>query len=365
MSKIVFIFVSLNKKRNMSKINDLKSRPEASVDIITYIQGTLPDGTKTKYVELFYKLLKKAASNIVLTTEYGQYKIYNDNPFYLLIDSGVKSIWDVATLQMYVKFCDYNERNLIEKNDLSTYQTFLDVKEQVKIADEKIEEKKLEDSTLCIFEDEKWKIIRPLSYESSLKYGANTKWCTAAKSSRAQFDSYTQNGILIYCISKETKNKVACHKYISGSKEISFWDMTDKKIDSLQAGLDIKYLGIIMNELENNSVSNSSLSVKKKSGSQIQSNKHNGNISQDSPSQSEDRMQFWINHVLRKNDEDIRDGRVEDEILIEEHTEFKNPKGDLITGCTYYGSYLGDDFTPSDQEEKLSGFKKLFNYIKR
>lgn len=254
----------------MSKIKDLKTQSDSTINIVDYITGTLPEGTKSKYVELFYKLLKKECNNIILATEYGQYKIYNDNPFNLLIDAGVKSIWDVETLQSFVKFIDYNERSLIEKNDLSTYHSFKDIKSEILVAENRLEEKKLEDSTNVIFEDSEWKILRPLSYESSLKYGANTRWCTASKTTRDQYNSYTRDGILIYCVNKKSSKKVACHKYLTGNKELTFWNETDNRVDSLATGMDVKYLQIIMDEINKNMVSNQSLFVKKKSGSETQ-----------------------------------------------------------------------------------------------
>lgn len=286
----------------MSKLKDLKAHPKSSLDIVTYISGTLPDGTKPKYAELFYRLLKKECENIVRTTEYGHYGIYVENPFYLLMDSGVKSIWDVDTLKKFVKFCKLNEDGLIEKNDITTYETFKEIIAEIGKAEDRMNEKILETYTHIIFEDDDWKILRPLSYESSLKYGANTKWCTASKSTRSSFDSYTKDGILIYCVSKTNKHKVACHKYLTGNQELTFWNVEDRRIDSLDTGLDIKYLTKIKDEINKNPKPNIDYLTKKKSDSDPLSTKPKRiNWSQ----MVNERRPEWLGWEVTADDDDV------------------------------------------------------------
>ena len=92
-------------------------------------------------------------------------------------------------------------------------------------------------------------VIRPLTYESSLKYGAHTKWCTAAKSNPYQFFRYTEEGVLVYCINKETGYKLAFHMFREGNKfyDISFWNSIDERIDSLSAEIDFDVYQLIKN----------------------------------------------------------------------------------------------------------------------
>lgn len=46
-------------------------------------------------------------------------------------------------------------------------------------------------------------IVQPLSYRSSCYYGATTKWCTASKTTRSNYDHYTDSGELFYIIFKD------------------------------------------------------------------------------------------------------------------------------------------------------------------
>lgn len=96
-------------------------------------------------------------------------------------------------------------------------------------------------------DNEKWLVVRPLTYESSLKYGANTKWCTASKNNPYQFFRYTEEGSLIYCINKETGYKLAFHMFKECDKfyEASFWNSIDNRIDSLSAEIDFDVYTLI------------------------------------------------------------------------------------------------------------------------
>jgi hypothetical protein len=58
-----------------------------------------------------------------------------------------------------------------------------------------------------IFENDKWVVIRPLTFEAELKYGKSTKWCTAGKDSRATFYSYMSGGYLYIVIDKTLPDK--------------------------------------------------------------------------------------------------------------------------------------------------------------
>ena len=96
-------------------------------------------------------------------------------------------------------------------------------------------------------DNEKWLVVRPLTYESSLKYGANTKWCTSAKHNPHQYFRYTEDGILVYCINKQTGYKLAIHMWKENNKfnELSFWNSVDDRIDSLTSEIDYDVFNLI------------------------------------------------------------------------------------------------------------------------
>jgi hypothetical protein len=111
---------------------------------------------------------------------------------------------------------------------------------------------------LKLYETDEWLVVKPLSYQASLKYGASTKWCTASKDSSDYYFRYSRRGILIYSINKKTGNKVAGFKNLDTSheSETSFWNITDQRIDSMDSGLPSDVLDIFRNEFSNTKQSN-------------------------------------------------------------------------------------------------------------
>lgn len=76
------------------------------------------------------------------------------------------------------------------------------------------------------YEDEKWLVIIPLSYEASVFWGDGTSWCTAYKDSRAYYDDYTHRGPLYINIDKEYSGKYQFH-----FQSNSFMDEDDNEIN--------------------------------------------------------------------------------------------------------------------------------------
>jgi hypothetical protein len=110
------------------------------------------------------------------------------------------------------------------------------------------------------FEDEEWLIVRPFTYESSVRYGYGSKWCTSMDKSAEQFFRYSNNGTLIYCLNKKTGDKVAAYYEIG--EGISFWSAEDNRIDSMFSNLPNYIMDVIREIITENPVTNASLSVK-------------------------------------------------------------------------------------------------------
>ena len=119
-----------------------------------------------------------------------------------------------------------------------------DIIEAVKVAKEKItrsEVKKKE--TEILYEDERWSVLIPLSTRSSNLYGKSTKWCVSSEDHNygKYFKQYTENGVLIFLIDKNVKekecftnnlSKVAFHNDKSKLENgITLWDVKDKSMN--------------------------------------------------------------------------------------------------------------------------------------
>lgn len=253
----------------MSLIKELKSNPENQLNLVEIIQSICPS-EKTKYVDLLLKMLKKTPNieEFAFEIKRSFKEDYNIDPenfknftplqlvfIYRFIDAS----FDKEDIKSFSKFVEYNERGLIDENDLTKFNSFKDILNSTSMAEIKVMEKDLEKQIKILHSDSEWVVLRPLTYHSSLKYGSSTKWCTASNNNPEQFLRYTKRGILIYMINKITGKKVACFKALNGEPEFSFWNQIDTRIDSLEADLPNFIYEIIKYEIKFNSVTNFSM----------------------------------------------------------------------------------------------------------
>lgn len=86
----------------------------------------------------------------------------------------------------------------------SEYKSFNALKNTNQIYWEVREEKLFvrEDHVNVIYEDDEILFVEPKTHKGSLRYGANTKWCTASKNNPGTFNSYANRGCLAYLIDK-------------------------------------------------------------------------------------------------------------------------------------------------------------------
>jgi len=260
----------------MSKLNTLKTQnPDLDISLIDALGLVY----KTKYVEMYLNIYKTKKSKEDNNNEDDMTSFQIE-----MIDMGFneKYVIDLSKklshiqqhfvselisginyrdIRSFNKFIELNERGLIDNKDVTSYKSMEDVLSQISIAELKLIDKELEKLVLKLHEDEEWLIIKPLTYESSKKYGAGTRWCTAAESEDYQFYNYTSRGILIYTINKKTGYKVATFKNLDKehNRELSFWDTEDNRVDSLELNLPGDIMDIIVTDLKNCQQSNYAL----------------------------------------------------------------------------------------------------------
>jgi hypothetical protein len=169
-------------------------------------------------------------------------------------------VGDTGKIRSFTKFASLNERKLIENNDVTSYSSWGDIEKAISLAEIKLIDKETAKQIKKIYEDDEWLSLRPLSLEASMKYGANTKWCTTTESGQ-YYARYSARGILIYNINKKTGYKVACFKNLSPDHdtEFSWWDVTDKKIEVLDSEAPASVLEAVRNEIKNHPCYNSQL----------------------------------------------------------------------------------------------------------
>ena len=250
----------------MSKIEELKKQNKflnlSVYDVFTYI---LPN-EKSKYIELLTNVLKNENND---TERYSDYyyedirtglvsygldakKIYSLTKIELsVVSSFMDRLLSSSDIQTLKTFIEYNERNLIANKDITTYKTFSELMREVSVSELKVMDKNLEKQVKVVYDNDEngWLIIRPLTFSSSRKYGAGTKWCTTMENEPQYFFKYAKGAILIYAINKNTGYKVAIH-YNIYEKEISFWNEKDNRVDSLMTELSGEILEVIRGEIK-------------------------------------------------------------------------------------------------------------------
>jgi hypothetical protein len=253
----------------MSRIEELKKQnPDFNIDGIAIMNNSLG---KSKYTEMAINLIKhKILENnenrhndliYELQYELGFDEEYLNSLTYMELSNIVHLIsnyFGYYNFRLIKEFIDLNEKKLIENNDLTAYKTFNELELQISLSNLKNIDKEMTKQVQKLYETDEWLLVKPLSYQASLKYGASTKWCTASKDNAEYYFRYSKRGILIYSINKKTGNKVAGFKSVdeNSEPETSFWNITDQRIDSMDSGLPSDVLDIFRNEFSNTKQTN-------------------------------------------------------------------------------------------------------------
>ena len=241
----------------MSRIKELRTNEDYNLNIVSILEMFSPEG-KSKYTETLLRMMKNTP-NLKEHTKEIKLVLIEKFPFMekskldlmrdiqiMLIYKFIDGFFNFEDLQKYRKFCEYNERNLIEENDLTKYKSFEQMIAAMGVAEMKSEEKELETQVIKIHEDSEWLLIRPLTFKSSCKYGANTKWCTTTEHNQEYFNKYANRGVLVYCINKKNGYKVAAFYSLDKNEpEFSYWNQKDTRIDSTDSQLPLELIGFI------------------------------------------------------------------------------------------------------------------------
>jgi hypothetical protein len=155
-------------------------------------------------------------------------------------------------------FIHYMDKNQIENKDVTSYSKIDDLRSAITLASMKELTKELEGQVIKEYEDDKWLVVRPLTFQSSSKYGASTRWCTTYQKEKQYFEKYWQYGILVYFINKTTGYKFAGYKSLKDGNELSFWNAEDQRIDYLYVEAD-EYLFPIVKKILNSDKTNKEL----------------------------------------------------------------------------------------------------------
>jgi hypothetical protein len=142
----------------------------------------------------------------------------------------------------------------LPKTDLNDYKNLGELSQAIKDYDERQRRnfKKVEGGNI-VYEDDRFFIVNPLTYQSSCYYGKGTKWCTAADTDY-QFKKYNEDGKLFYILDKTLPTndpfyKVALLKKFNGDS--TFYDAKDESIKNDVWIMNTDKLEKLVSEIDN------------------------------------------------------------------------------------------------------------------
>jgi hypothetical protein len=197
----------------MSKVEELKQKyPQVST--ATFTKFLNADKTPTlKYLDFMLKTWEDRKNSAMYRTT-GTI-VDSVNKFHELLPY-------IVNKDIYSKDYYGNYQNLV-----SVIGKAADVKEEKTFV--------REEHANVLMETDNFLFVQPTTHKGSMKYGANTKWCTTSKRDPGVFNRYTKNGLLVYLIDKtesmsQNFRKVAFyHDYGNGglNDSITLYNVND------------------------------------------------------------------------------------------------------------------------------------------
>lgn len=119
--------------------------------------------------------------------------------------------------------------SMLPKNDFAQYSSADEMESAIlnakKVKAEKSEKKSASSDIDKIYEDDNVLVIKAKTHEASCKYGAGTKWCTAAKKTDEDWLRHNQTGVEFIWINKKLLSDDNNHKLSL------FFKYDDKRVD--------------------------------------------------------------------------------------------------------------------------------------
>jgi hypothetical protein len=238
----------------------IQENPNMDINLVRLISKLDPSKTN-KLTPFMVKVFKKRMVDFEkeisqeegiygLRYEYVNSKMSDASGFEKLILTWVIDQFRAENIEILKEFNEVLDKGLVDQNDISKYENFEDITNQLSVARTKDLLKKSRKEISVVYEDDEIMMLKPLSFEASLKYGAGTKWCTAMKNEPEYFYRYSKNGILIYLINKETGRKFGCHSERYNDNRVQIFNEIDQVIDSFHMGLPYEKLTILMDLMD-------------------------------------------------------------------------------------------------------------------
>jgi len=172
----------------MAKIDTIREKFKNKIKPIDFIElANNIDNSKTKkYTEHLVRFTNNLSSDFEITA-------INEMEY---------------ILEILNKFDELATNGLIEKPDLNQYKNLSTVKQSIKEATLTKSVGKAKKEIKVLYEDDKYMLFLPLSYDAASVYGRGTKWCVTQSE---YYYRYTDKGILAYFVEKDINRKIGLY----------------------------------------------------------------------------------------------------------------------------------------------------------
>lgn len=231
-----------------------KENDTINVSLIDIMGNLDTSGTK-KYTQFLVKMIKKNYDDDIKymmkdssSTLRKIDEILGDDSFNSWLTKRlISQLYGWDEMSLFVDFCDYMERGLINEKDISKYDSWEMVAGEVYQAKNRDLFKKAKKEVKVVYEDDQYTCLKPLTYEASVSYGYQTRWCTASVQEPSYFYNHSRDGVLVYLIDKINNVKFG---FYHDQNQIQIYNQKDNRVDSMETDLPLELLHKLISEMK-------------------------------------------------------------------------------------------------------------------
>ena len=165
---------------------------------------------------------------------------------------------DVSDEQLKSIFDRFNkQQSRLTIKDIFKYGSLKDLTSALETKSGKEVEKSIKTSEANILvNNEKMMIVEPLTMAASLKYGANTKWCTTwSDPEKNRFNNYFGDYTLVYFIDKIHNTKYAIAYDKNNQKDAEYTEAFDEENEFIKSSKILKIFNVSLEEISSKTIS--------------------------------------------------------------------------------------------------------------
>lgn len=231
-----------------------KENDTVNISLIDIMGNLDTSGTK-KYTQFLVKMIKKNYDDDIKymmkdssSTLRKIDEILGDDSFNSWLTKRlISQLYGWDEMNLFVDFCDYMERGLINEKDISKYDSWEMVAGEVYQAKNRDLFKKAKKEVKVVYEDDQYTCLKPLTYEASVSYGYQTRWCTASVQEPSYFYNHSRDGVLVYLIDKINNVKFG---FYHDQNQIQIYNQKDNRVDSMETDLPLELLHKLISEMK-------------------------------------------------------------------------------------------------------------------